>query len=147
MGEEQGVKKRLAELTAKLIGAPYKLGGHNAKEGFDCYSLFLAACDYWGAHIPDAFDGLTLENYAERFRQDPDGTKKILFRFLGTIGQEIRPSRAFAGDLLVTTVKGSDIPGIGIHAGNDGILAAYRERGVAVMPLRAYNIIKAYRVI
>ena len=141
------MKKRLAELTSKLVGSPYKLGGHGINDGFDCYSLFLAACDFWGVKVPAEFEGLSVENYPERFVNDPDGTKEILFRFLDSLGRQIKPSRAFAGDLLVTTVKGGNGKlGIGLHAGNDSILASYLEKGVAIMPLRAYNIIKAYRM-
>ena len=139
-------KLRLAELTSRLVGAPYKLGGHGVDTGFDCYSLLLAACDFWNTEVPRAFDGLTVDNYPERFRADPDGTKQILFKALASMGKEIKPSEAFAGDILVTSTKGTNFFGVGIHAGGDSILATYLERGVQIMPLRGYNIIKAYRV-
>jgi cell wall-associated NlpC family hydrolase len=138
---------RLAELTSRLVGAPYKLGGHGVREGFDCYSLMLAVCDFWGADAPKVFRDLTVDNYPERFRQDPNGTKEILFEALASTMKEVKPSQAFAGDILITSTKGTNTFGIGIHAGGDSMLASYLERGVQLMPLRGYNILKAYRVI
>lgn len=138
------MKKRLAALTSRLIGAPYRLGGLEPATGLDCLSVVLAACEFWGAKVPESLEGYTRENYAAKYEADPAGAKAVFFRLLPHLGEEIAPARAFAGDLLVVKVKGEQ--GVAIHGGGDCLVSAFFGKGVRSAKLRAYEIVKAYRL-
>lgn len=139
--------KRLAILTSNLVGAPYKLGGQTVDEGLDCLSVVDYVANFWDQPLPDEFEGMTRENYKACYEADPVGAKKTFLRLVKTLGHEILPtSGAFAGDLLVIQVKGKpETIGVGIHAGNNLCLSAFELHGVALVDLRAYEILHVYR--
>lgn len=131
---------RFAEFTGRSVGRPYKLGET------DCLSLVLSFLDHAGVEIPDSFDGVTRENYPALYRVDPRRAKEILLRWITTVGEEIPPSHAFTGDILVVRVKGKEDWGIEIHAGGDLALGAFAKQGIGLETLRGYDILKAYRI-
>jgi len=140
------MKLGLADITKKCVGAPYALGKENEGGGFDCLSLILWFCEKVGIDPPESFEGVTRESYAKLYKLDRDKANAVFLRFIATLGDEIPASRAFAGDILVCTPKTSGGLAVGIHGGGDNLLAAFESRGVTLANLRAYRILKAYRI-
>jgi hypothetical protein len=135
-------KLRLAQLTSEVVGKPYGLCEKNA---FDCLNLIFWYCDQQGIKLPESFEGFTRNNYDKLFERDPGQAKEVFERFIASLGQEISPAFAFAGDFLICAVKKTGERAIGIHAGGDQMMSVFLERGVALANLRAYDILTAYR--
>lgn len=137
----------LAKITAQLVGKPYKLGAR--KNGLDCTSLILEFATLSGMPIPEEWEGFTARNYAKFYREKPEEAMEVLACWITSIGKEIPPCRAFAGDILVMKMKRrhlAEMPGffLGIHGGQDRILAVTEKRGVTLVPIRDYEIVKAF---
>lgn len=140
---------KLSQFTARFVGAPYRLGGQRPAEGLDCLSLILEAARHRRIPVSDEFEGVTRETYAELWETDREGAKKKLLRFVLSLGEEIPPSMAFAGDLLIIKPKkggnGRDRSVLGIHAGNDLVLSSFTDAGVRLANLQDCEIVRAIR--
>ena len=135
---------RFAGITGRLVGRAYALGG--CATGCDCFSLVYLYLQELSLELPDEFEGLTLETYAARFEQDPDGAKEVMVRFISSLLPELEPRFAFAGDLLLLRLRGEeDGRFLGIHGGGTNVICATREDGVAVYPLQGYKILRAWK--
>jgi len=135
----------LAIMTAKYVGTPYKLGGWSREEGFDCLSLMLSIADDRGIEVPEEFEGVTRETYAELWETNKKKAERLLFKFAASLGQEIPPHRAFAGDLLIAKSKADGSLVLAIHAGQSLMLSAFTDTGVDLVGLDHYEIKKAYK--
>lgn len=133
---------KLSALTKDVIGRPYKLGVT------DCASMIVEFASKSGMPLPREWEGFTPENYGPFYLERPEQAKEVLCLWAGSVGEEIAPSRAFSGDLLIVRPKGhpaSETPGVVIHAGQDLVLAVFEDRGVRLAPIRVFNVLKAYR--
>ena len=131
--------------SLKHLGKPYRLGEN------DCLTLVMDFCKSAGVDVPDEFEGIRKDAYAEFYQRDPAAAHETFIRWVANIGDEINPSHAFTGDVLVMRPKGSTEskwPSVAIHAGGDRIIGAYADRRcrVELGPLRGYEVIKAYRI-
>jgi cell wall-associated NlpC family hydrolase len=137
---------RLAKVAAKFVGAPYRLGGRSRNEGYDCLSLVLGLAEEWGIRIPEGFEGIEAGTYPAYWESDPESAKAMLIRFAASLGGEVLPHHAFAGDLLVLRPRlQPEIVILGLHAGGDLVLSAFTDLGVALLSLRLFRIEKAVR--
>jgi hypothetical protein len=138
----------LAKITSELVGKPYRLG--ERKAAFDCTSLILEFASLSGMPIPEDWEGFTSKNYAKFYEKQPVEAMEVLACWITSIGKEIPAIHAFAGDILVMRLKRGHSPDLprfflGIHAGQDKIMAVTEKRGVTLIPIRDYEIIKAFR--
>ena len=128
----------MARITAGFIGRPYQLGIT------DCFSAvleYIASCGY---QIPDSFEGVTRDDYADLFEADPGAAKALMVRFVDRLLDEVPPGHAFAGDILLLRLRGQ-LPFLAIDGGNGNIIAASESRGVGVSPRRSYTTERAWR--
>jgi len=141
------MKKRLnmVGVTSQFVGSPYALGHASRSQGFDCISLLLAMANKMDLPVPDEFEGVTRETYPELWNTDKEKAKAVLFRFLATLGEEVKPKFAFTGDLLILKNRQTGTLTIGIHAGGDKIMSAFTDVGIKVIDLRLYKIKRAFR--
>lgn len=138
-------KLKLGKVTGKYIGAPYKLGGRNRAEGFDCLSLMLALCKNFKVRIPSEFEGVTPENYVDLWNEDQEKAKEIFIRFVESLGEQIPVYSAMAGDFLILKPKKGNDAFVGVHAGQDMVLSAWTDIGVKPINMRMIKIEKAIR--
>jgi hypothetical protein len=127
----------LVRITQEIVGAQYELGAR------DCFRVVY---DYIRRYVdlPEAWRGLTLEDYARVFEDDPVRAKELIEEFLGEHLQSIPVSRVFAGDVLM--LDPDDHPPFpAVHAGNRHFVGAEPRRGVAVLPLANVKIRRAWR--
>lgn len=129
----------LAEITAKYVGAPYKLGASSMEEGYDCITLLLALAEDFGVELPDSFEGLTRDTYATAWQKDQD--KQLMLRFINFLGTETEHARP--GDILI--VEGKNGITVGISGGNRSFLSSFMDIGVRVISLQPYIIRKAFK--
>ena len=97
--------------------------------------------------LPDTWRGIPVSSYKELFLSYPEKAMELFVEWATSPGKEIDPRKAFAGDLLVAVPKGHKGAGVSmlIHAGQDQALCVLEKRGVCHVPLRAYEVLKAYR--
>ena len=133
-------RMRMAELTSKLMGKAYKLGQ------VDCVKLIMEIISKAGASVAAEWEGFTPENYAKLYERNPEEAQEMLICWATSIGHEIPACRAFTGDLMIAKAK-KMIAGhfVLLHAGQDQALIVNDKRGVMLVSLRAYDILKAFR--
>jgi cell wall-associated NlpC family hydrolase len=132
-----------ADIARKYVGSPYKLGGWSRESGFDCVSLIVTILNDYGINPPMKFEGLNNKSYAALWTGNKQKAKSVLFRYLLGLGSEVKTCFAFTGDIIF--ISGNGKLTAGIHGGNDLVLSAFTDRGVALANLQAYSIERAIR--
>ena len=83
--------------------------------------------------------------YGALYLQDPAGAKALMLDYVLTFTDEIPPGRACAGDILLLSLPDTDtLPFLAISAGEHA-LAAHPGRGVVLIRLAPYRIMRAFR--
>ncbi|HQP29941.1 MAG TPA: hypothetical protein PLB81_01325 [Deltaproteobacteria bacterium] len=133
----------LAEISSRLVGLPYALG--DAGAGMDCFSLIRQYAVLKGARPAEEFKGQRMDTYGALYLQDPAGAKALMLEYLNTFAAEVPPERACAGDILLLSLPDTDtLPFLAIAAGEQ-VLAAHPGRGVILISLQPYRIMRAWR--
>ena len=161
----------LAELTMKLAGRPYAL---NEAVGLDCFSSICTYLAMRGVEIPEEFEGYSVTDYKDLFLSDPEMAKELMVKLVESLLDEIDPHFSMAGDVLLAKPKEAesskdqaDVVGplsalrstlralssplyaslfLAIHGGNGSMLGATIERGLVPLPIRAFDVLRAFRV-
>jgi cell wall-associated NlpC family hydrolase len=108
-----------------LIGVPFKDGGRNKKEGFDCYGLAMEVYRRYGIELPD-------------YRISCEDASRINQQVEETVPQWIEIKR---DELIVPTMVvmrfnyGMLINHTGVFIGGDRILHTIRRRAVHVISI------------
>ena len=140
------MKPSLVEITSKYVGAPYKLGGWSVEEGFDCVSLIATIGEDIGLKMPKSFGDYDRSSYVEIWNKKPLEAKKLMLRFIASLGKEIESNFSSAWDLLVIMNRKDPLSFIvGINAGNGLVLSAFTDIGVNLVSLKSAGIRKVYR--
>jgi len=138
-------KLKMAERTSKVVGTPYKLGEEKPGVGFDCLSLLHHMGTKAGFEVPTEFEGYTMETYKEFWNRDKKGAMEVFTRLIASLGEEIKPAFAFAGDLLIVKSKRTKAISMGLHAGGDKVLTVFEDAGVSFADLSMVKILRAFR--
>jgi cell wall-associated NlpC family hydrolase len=86
--------KNISLEAKKYLGVPYKYGGSNPSEGFDCSGLVQYVFGKYGKNLP--------RSTREQFK----------------IGKNVPPQWAKPGDLIFFDIDGKGISHVGIYMGN-----------------------------
>lgn len=130
----------LAALTSTFVGRPYRLGQT------DCFSAILRYIEACGYPTPQEFEGQTRESYADLFLAQPQEAKTVMVRLIDSLLPSLFPAQAFAGDILLLRLTGTDSPPfLAIDGGNGHALAAVESRGICQLSLRNYTIERVWR--
>ena len=140
----QNKKMRLAEITKKYVGAPYKLGSFDPKEGLDCLSLVLNFTRDLSGEVPEEFDGVTIDDYPKLWKEEPIKAKKKFVGFLASTFKEIDRRRSLPGDIIVCTDNNGKFV-IGINAGNGQFLTVVENEGVRKLRISDFTLKRVYR--
>lgn len=152
VGKDEGSmkeqKETFAQITAEFIGKPYSESGLGPDAygclGF-CYSFLKRA----GKAIVESeweYDGLTLANYMESWKENHAALEAKMVEAFKRIGAEVPVSRKIAGDLLILkTQNGSMSPAI--YAGNGNFMASFADGGVKAFAIdRGLTVVIARRL-
>lgn len=151
VGKELRIMESLARYTSKIIGRPYRLGGSADARGADCFSSIW---DYLFQRLgpeklPEQYEGLTMNTYADLYKEDPEQAKCIMIRLMKDLLHEIHPNKAAAGDILRLECKlGDDVEVVdflAIDVGNGKFIMATESRGLVIWPKRFYKVRAAWR--
>lgn len=137
---------KLSQLTTQLVGRPYAL---SSTKGLDCFSAVVEYLRLRSVLVPADFEGHSTSEYKALFLSDPSEAKYLMVKFMSSLLDEIRPAFAFAGDILLAHPPGEDASSqnfLAIHGGNGVMLAATEERGIFPLPIRVYEISRAFRI-
>lgn len=125
----------LAEITSEVVGKSYELGCT------DCFALIIYYLQKQGVPIPDEYEGITLETYADFYKKDPENTLRLMVGFINRLLVSVHPNKAPPGSIYLLSLKGRDVPSfLALDGGNTNVVFATEERGIIVMPLSHYEI-------
>lgn len=121
---------KFVSMIKRYIDKPFVPGGIGP-DSYDCMGLVYAYCRDMQKPIPDTFEDLTLDNYAEFYMANKEKVEKVLVDYFGTIGTEVNVKEIIAGDLLVMNTGGGTLfPAI--YCGNNKFITSYIDVGVLV---------------
>lgn len=136
---------KLIELTRKYGNVTYKLGGKSVEEGLDCFGLFLLVGKDLGIKFPKKYKNINVSSYSKLWLEDEERTKKLMVGFLESTTDKIELHQLMPKDVLLISVRGSDIPLIGLFCGNNLVLTALIDLGVSLYNLEMFRIRGVYR--
>lgn len=139
---------KLIDYSRKIAGTPYCAGGIDPSVGLGCFTIVYDWIKVHIPNLPEEYHGYTLVNRRQLYDADPNSANEMMIRFFDEYLEFIKPSFAFVGDILWTSViwKDAEYFASAIHAGNGYMLGATPQRGVILIPLRMYKILKAWKI-
>lgn len=131
--------KNFAHATSTVIGKSYELGK------MDCFSMVRKLMENYGFSIAEneEFRGLTLNNYAEKYKQNHSVVYDVV-DYLAQTFDEVPVNRTIAGDVLLVKNKHGE-PLLCIDAGNGLVMTAIVGEDVRLLKASLYTKIKALR--
>ncbi len=136
-------KVPFVEISGRYVGAPYKLGGFNREEGFDCLSLIISIGRDLGINMPMIFGGYDVATYPYLWESDVPKAKQLLLNYVIDISKEISISKLFVPDLVL--VDNEEDYFFGIAAGNGNLISAFSNLGVRVEKMSSFTVRRAFR--
>jgi hypothetical protein len=92
--------------------------------------------DDLGVEFPEAFEGVTRDDFLERWRQERKGLESLMLRFFRTLGQPADPRRPKRWDLLACMGRGGAIfPAV--YVGRRHCITSTLREGVVIGPISA----------
>ena len=137
MGEVSAMipRKKITEISREMFEAPYALGGMDKREGFDCISYLYFFYRELGAEIPEEEGGFDVQNYAEKYQENPGKAKRALLRYILKIGEPVQIEFMQAGDLAIFRKDGEVTTAIFLGSGK--FLSCDERAGVIIIPRRS----------
>ena len=136
--------KRFAEITAKYIGKPFS--------EMTCMGFLHSIYQDMGVRVPDRFEDLTLDNYMQKFENNPREIQIRMIKVIRSLGTKSIATLPHLGDLLVIAQKKPNInrPGLfpAIYIGKQLAMASFVQMGVHPFKLdRNHRPIVARRMV
>ncbi|WP_041281518.1 DUF6950 family protein [Desulfocurvibacter africanus] len=129
-----------ARLTSELLGREYELGR------WDCFALVLHWLELRGVQVPEQFEGVGRDDYAELFRRAPEEAKALMGRFFDTILEPCDPRHVQPGDILLVRPLFSEAPAFTVvYAGNGQALSAVEGIGTNKFTLTRYEPVRGWQ--
>ena len=129
--------KNFSGITAKYISKPYK----------ECPCMVLVSNIYHdlGFDFPSKFEDLTLDNYLDKYKSDPEKTQRKLLRLARSLGQPSSWRYPKIGDFVVVAQnpkrKHVTYPGFfaGIYSHRGQVMSSFVAEGVRLFRIDKYN--------
>ncbi len=134
----KSISLSFAEITLQLLNKDYNLGKN------DCFMVVYGYLKFRNPKLPISHKGLSIDNYAQAYEEDPEKTKSIMFEAVSQYLKEIKPNFSVAGDILWMKYK-SEPAFFAIDAGNGKAIASAPKFGVVHIPKQKYSILRAFR--
>ncbi len=138
-------KIKLASITSKWMGTPYKEHGNNPKEGCDCFSFILNILEDYGYKLPDKFEGLTRNSYVDLWYSNRKKALKTIENFLLSITIKKKITELRSGDIIFVNHKKLNEKSFMLYAGNSKAIIVNPKFGVIAMPIREVDVISVYK--
>lgn len=122
-------RKTFAEIAGDFAGKPSSEHHYDDVNGYSCLGFCFALYRKLGKDFPSEWDGMTLADYNDKYVVgSPEAYEKLL-EFARTVGKEVRPYEAVAGDFIIVKDKAGYIyPGV--CAGNGSIMCCLETCGI-----------------
>ena len=132
------MKKKFSDIAKQLLGQKYEFGK------VDCFALVLQYCELIGKELKQEHDNHNIRDYGSFYPGDLAYSERWLEGFMEENFEEIEIGKAFVGDIILMRLNGS-FPFLGIKGGNGRVIAATKEYGVRVLPLKPYTVERAFK--
>lgn len=134
--EVSRIRINVALVANRIIGSPYRLGGCDHRDGFDCFSYWYYFYTQLGVLLPQeevSKDGYyNLGNYAQKFTDDPQGAKAAMLVLIRSLGESVEPCYMRPGDLCLLPNKQE--MNTAIYVGSGHLLTCDVRSGVILLP-------------
>lgn len=120
--------RTFAEITQSYISRPFR--------ECSCIGMLHQIYREMGITLPTTYDGMTIENYMDHYRDDPRGTQIKLLALIRSLGEQSSATLPHMFDLLViaqnTNRKNVVKPGFfpAIYVGQGNAMASFLGSGV-----------------
>jgi len=122
---------KFAELVAKFLDVPYKLGGMSFK-GMDCVSFIYLFNKLYGVDLPEGLGSYKFIDYQEIYKKMGAKGKEIFADYIRSFTKEAdKPQK---GDILIMKNNSGEYM-FAIFIGNNNILFNDVKLGNIVLPL------------
>ena len=120
------------------LDAPYKIGGQNSTEGYDCISMIYTFYAKLGIDI-SKYNKINTKNYLEYWDGSTEDTK-LLRDWALSLGKKVDKKYQITGDLLICYFENEKQWFLSIYLGNDlcSIISIERKK-IMVCP---YSLLK-----
>jgi hypothetical protein len=120
--------------------------GNRGKNGMiGCLDLIHDILRKSGKKVPDEWRGLTIENYGEWVKANPDKVNDMLIDLVKEVGREVPIAAKLGGDVLIMQQKGNFFPAI--YIGNNHAIAAFSALGVICFGIdEKQRVISVWRI-
>lgn len=137
-------KAFFARTVSAFLEAGYRLGATGENKDYDCFSFLYCFYKALGAELPSSMDSYTLENYAEKYEQDPEKAKHMMQIFFSNLGEDVPTQYMIDGDLIIL-----DGTVFLIYIGRGNFIGVHIPAGVIVVPQGSlkYSSIKVRRIL
>jgi hypothetical protein len=134
-----------AKLIRHYIGMKFGSGKRGKDGVIGCLDLVHDILRRKGKTVPDEWRGLTIENYGEWAKENPNKVNEILTELAREVGREIPLAAKLGGDVLIMEQAGRFFPAI--YIGNENAIAAFTETGVTCFRIdEKQKAISAWRI-
>jgi len=138
-----GASRLLSRFVYSQIGKKYELGSSDPKHT-DCFKMLEDYFSYYDIKFPEEYEGLTRNNYCDRYVDDPEGTMDKFQQFLSTFLTKEPNNKSLPGYIVVIGCDDSSIA-IGIDCGNGYIITVSNTNGCVVERKRNFEIGEVYK--
>lgn len=91
----------MAKAISKMVDKPFCLGDLSGESGWDCLNSIVSFYSELGFTFPEVFEGYNLKNYPEKWEDDSEKSREVMFRFLMSLGKSVDIRYRLRGDLLI----------------------------------------------
>ena len=129
----------------KYLGKPFRVGA-TGPDAYDCVGFVYRYVKDTGKKIANSFEGFTPNNYTQIIQNDQKLEDDKINEWAKTLGKELKPSQALAGDVVIVQSGSRRWPCV--YCGNGHAISVSRSLGVRVIKIdhKHVNIILAVRV-
>ncbi|TAN40801.1 MAG: hypothetical protein EPN22_17030 [Nitrospirae bacterium] len=135
-GSEMIDKVLFADTVGNFLGKKYRLGAQGP-DAYDCFSFKYCFYRELGFEIPLPFEGYTLDNYPDRYKQEPAAATDAMLRLLRSCGTPVERNYMLPGDLAICHASDATDGFMGaIYMGRGNFLAMHTSHGSIVLPMK-----------
>lgn len=127
------------------MGMKFGSGSRGKNGMIGCLDLIHDILRKSGKKVPDEWRGLTIENYGEWVKENPDKVNDMLIDLVKEVGREMPIAAKLGGDVLIIEQEGNLFPAI--YIGNEHAVASFVKLGVSCFRIdEKQKVVSAWRI-
>ncbi len=138
-----GGSRLLSRFVYSQIGKKYNIGSSDPNHT-DCFKMLEEYVSFHDIQFPEDYDGLSKDNYGEKYVEDPEGTMGKLLTFMSTFLTKEDEGKSLPGCVIIIKCINDRIA-LGIDCGNGYVLTVSDTNGCVVERKTNFKIVEVYK--